>query len=427
MALALVYSEVSRSDPLSYGRASRRGHGRRPAYGTAFRHASTVDALCLEARPCPRSFPDPVPSPRLAPARPALEHALAIVILFVALLVILLGAELFTNGVEWLGRKLNLAEGAVGSVLAAVGTALPETMIPIIAIVFASGDASHAVGIGAILGAPFMLSTLAMFVTGAGILVFRRRRATGEAMRLNVPTLLHDMRYFGIAYALAVGAAFLPLDPVWPKWVVAVVLLAIYAWYVKHHFEEDPEIDLEDLAPLRFQRLDRSAPYGGPHPLTPRLRVVNVQVLFALGCIVVGAFFFVDAIEEVAASIGVDELLLALVVAPIATELPEKFNSIIWVRQGKDTLAMGNITGAMVFQSTIPTVVALLFASSAWHIGEGSYTAFASAAIALAASAAIFLPLARRGTLAGRNLLIGGAFYLVYLGLVIVVIAGGAA
>ena len=228
-------------------------------------------------------------------------------------------------------------------------------------------------------------------------------------------------------YLVDSGGAFLPLDPVWPKWVVAVVLLAIYAWYVKHHFEEDPEIDLEDLAPLRFQRLDRSAPYGGPHPLTPRLRVVNVQVLFALGCIVVGAFFFVDAIEEVAASIGVDELLLALVVAPIATELPEKFNSIIWVRQGKDTLAMGNITGAMVFQSTIPTVVALLFASSAWHIGEGSYTAFASAAIALAASAAIFLPLARRGTLAGRNLLIGGAFYLVYLGLVIVVIAGGAA
>ena len=54
--------------------------------------------------------------------------------------IILLGAELFTNGIEWFGRKLDLAEGAVGSVLAAVGTALPETMIPIIAILFATGD-----------------------------------------------------------------------------------------------------------------------------------------------------------------------------------------------------------------------------------------------------------------------------------------------
>src|SRR5574339_1297136 len=96
-----------------------------------------------------------------------------LLILAVAFVVILAGAELFTNGIEWFGRKLDLAEGAVGSVLAAVGTALPETMIPIIAILFAGGEASHEVGIGAILGAPFMLSTLAMFVTGMGVLAFR--------------------------------------------------------------------------------------------------------------------------------------------------------------------------------------------------------------------------------------------------------------
>jgi cation:H+ antiporter len=348
---------------------------------------------------------------------------LAVLILLIALVIILAGAELFTNGIEWLGRKLDLAEGAVGSVLAAVGTALPETMIPIIAILFASGEESHAVGIGAILGAPFMLSTLAMFVTGMGVLAFRARRGTGEQMRIDAPTLTHDIRYFAIAYAIAVGAAFLPLEPVWLKWIVAVGLVLIYGWYVRAHFVADSAIDLEDLAPLRFHRLDRQA--HGRDPATPRLRVVNVQVAAALALIVLGAVFFVDAVEQVAATIGVDELLLSLVIAPIATELPEKFNSIIWVRQNKDTLAMGNITGAMVFQSTIPTFFALVFASSAWHIGEGSYTAFASAAIAFLSTAAIFVPLARRGSLRGRNLLVGGAFYLIYLGLVVGVIVGG--
>ena len=76
--------------------------------------------------------------------------------------------------------------------------------------------------------------------------------------------------------------------------------------------------------------------------------------------------------EHLATTLGVDEALLALVIAPIATELPEKFNSVIWVRQGKDTLAMGNITGAMVFQATIPTVVALVFASEHWASRTGS-------------------------------------------------------
>ena len=133
-----------------------------------------------------------------------------IVILVFALLIILLGAELFTNGIEWFGRKLELAEGAVGSVLAAVGTALPETLIPIIAILFATGASSHAVGVGAILGAPFMLATLAMFVTGIAVLWQARTRPTGDVMKVDTGVLAHDMRYFAIAYAIAIGAAFLP-------------------------------------------------------------------------------------------------------------------------------------------------------------------------------------------------------------------------
>src|SRR3954470_23741470 len=343
-------------------------------------------------------------------------------ILAVAFVVILIGAELFTNGIEWFGRKLQLAEGAVGSVLAAVGTALPETMIPIIAILFASGASASAVGVGAILGAPFMLSTLAMFVTGAAVLWSARRRSEGDSMRVDTVVLAHDMRYFGIAYAIAIGAAFLPLEPVWLKWIVAVGLLAIYAWYVKGHFAAEAGDPSEELAPLRFHRLDR----GGHRrePAVPRLRIVNVQVIVALGLIIAGAIFFVDAVEHIAEQFLVDGLLLALVIAPIATELPEKLNSVIWVRQGKDTLAMGNITGAMVFQSTIPTVVALIFASDAWHFSADSRVAFASAAVAFLASALIFIPMARSGRLLGRGLLVGGAFYVLYLAIVGASLAG---
>jgi cation:H+ antiporter len=339
---------------------------------------------------------------------------LDILILIGAFVVILIGAELFTNGIEWFGRKLELAEGAVGSVLAAVGTALPETMIPIIAILSGGGsESSHGIGVGAILGAPFMLSTLAMFVTGCAVLYVARNRPRRDDMLVDTKVLAHDMRYFGIAYALAIGAAFLPLEPSWLKWIVALVLIGIYAWYVKGHFEDDPSVDLADLAPLRFNRLDPATP-NGPG-VAPRLRIVNLQVLAALGLIILGAFFFVGSVEHLATTIGIDPVILALVIAPIATELPEKFNSVIWVRQGKDTLAMGNITGAMVFQSTIPTVVALLFAADAWHFSADSRVAFLSAGIAFAASAVIFIPMARSGRLLGKNLLVGGLFYVAYL------------
>src|SRR4051812_12737763 len=156
-----------------------------------------------------------------------------VVVLALAFLVILLGAELFTNGIEWFGRKLDLAEGAVGSVLAAIGTALPETMIPIIAILFGQGASSDEVGVGAILGAPFMLATLAMFVTGAAVLWVGRGRPTGDVIQVDTSVVGHDVRYFAIAYAIAIGGAFLPLEPGWLKPAVGVVLIGIYAWYVK--------------------------------------------------------------------------------------------------------------------------------------------------------------------------------------------------
>ena len=346
-----------------------------------------------------------------------------IAILIIAFLVILLGAELFTNGIEWFGRKLNLAQGAVGSVLAAVGTALPETMIPVIAIIFGGGgEASHAVGVGAILGAPFMLSTLAMFVTGIGVIAFRKRRATDTRMVVDTEVLVHDIRYFLIAYGLAIATAFLPPDLNLIRYAVAFVLIGIYIWYVKGHFDEEAEEEHDELAPLRFHRMDRNAHQDDP--TIPRLRIVNVQVIVALAFIIGGAWLFVGAVEELASTLGVSEILLALVIAPIATELPEKFNSLIWVRQGKDTLAMGNITGAMVFQSAFPTFVALLFAGSAWHISENSLLAFLSAGITFLAVAAIFGPMWRRGRLDGKWLLVGGLLYLVYLVLVGLGIAG---
>jgi cation:H+ antiporter len=356
---------------------------------------------------------------------------LDLLFLAIALVVILFGAELFTNGIEWFGHKLNLAEGAVGSVLAAVGTALPETMIPIVAIVSvavsgADPAASHAgeeIGVGAILGAPFMLSTLAMFVTGVAVLTQARKRAAGDTMPVDANVLGKDIRYFFIAYAIAIGAAFVPPELNFLKLVAAGLLLVIYAIYVKAHFDAEASGETSDLAPLRFQRFDRRAPAADAHG-APRLRIVNFQVLAALGLILAGAVVFVDAVEHVATGLGVAPAILALVIAPIATELPEKFNSILWVRQGKDTLAMGNITGAMVFQSCIPTIVALVLAGNAWTFDRDSLVAFASAGIAFLSTAAIFLPMVRRGSLTGRSLLVGGVFYVAYLILVAASLAG---
>ncbi len=357
------------------------------------------------------------------------------VLLLGSLAVILVAAELFTNGIEWFGHKLNLAEGAVGSVLAAVATAMPETLIPVIAIlgpVILGGTATEsaqAVGVGAILGAPFMLSTLAMFVTGVAIVIFARRGRRGTDMRVNTGVLGRDVSFFVVGYGIAIGTAFVPPEIQWVKWAAAALLFVIYGVYVRLHFTDVAEEgDAEELNRLHITRVARTGPaipvrdnievdvFPGDVSITghePPMSLIVAQVVIALALIVVGAQVFVGAVEHLSSVIGLDPTILALIIAPIATELPEKFNSVLWVRNGKDTLAMGNITGAMVFQSCLPTVLGLLFTS--WTFTSGSAISFASAGVAFVATILIFGNMLRTGRLSAWTLLIGGPLYLVYV------------
>ena len=344
-----------------------------------------------------------------------------IVFLAGAFVIILLGAELFTNGIEWFGHRLNLAEGAVGSILAAVATAMPETLIPVIAIVgpLLSGEPNEAaaeVGIGAILGAPFMLSTLAMFVTGVAVLIYRARgRRASSQMSVNVRVLGRDVTFFLAAYGFAIGAAFLPPGLGVIKYVIAAGLLLGYAFYVRAHFtDEVVETDEAELSRLHFTRMGIwRVEASGDAKAGPRLRIITLQVLAGLALIVIAARVFVGAVEDLSGAIGLDGRILALIVAPIATELPEKFNSVLWVRNGKDTLAMGNLTGAMVFQSCLPTVLALLFTE--WAFRADNALSFASAGAAFLATLVIFGSMLRRGRLDARLLLLGGPLYVAYL------------
>src|SRR6185436_6419582 len=113
------------------------------------------------------------------------------------------GAILFTNAIEWSGKRLDLGEGAVGSLLAAVGTALPESLIPVVAVL--SGGESEQVAIGAIIGAPFMLGTVAMLVVGASALAFQRRRASGSEVTPDRTTLRRDLSLFLPCFATGIA------------------------------------------------------------------------------------------------------------------------------------------------------------------------------------------------------------------------------
>ncbi|MGI1690469.1 sodium:calcium antiporter [Thermoanaerobacter uzonensis] len=322
-----------------------------------------------------------------------------IVMLLFSLAFILLSCILFTNSVEWFGKKLNLSQGVVGSILAAVGTALPETIIPIIAILFYGGREASQIATGAILGAPFMLSTLGFLITGAAVIIYSLFGKRTLKMNANKKVFQRDLTYFIIIYTIAIFASVFNQFNEIRISAVILVLLA-YAFYVKRTFSDDQQLD-ENIGTLYFSK------FLG---VKTNLLWITSQLILSLLGIIFGAHLFVGYVKDLSHMMGISPLILSIVITPIATELPEKLNSIVWVGQKKDTLALGNITGAMVFQSSIPVTVGILF--TPWNI---TGIAFLSAMLALSSAILNLMWINMRKSVNPFMLMFGGVLYGIFL------------
>ncbi len=321
-------------------------------------------------------------------------------------LVLIVGCcVVFTNAIEHIGKIYGLNEGAVGSILAAVGTALPETIVPLVAILGAylahtDVHVGKEIGIGAILGAPFLLSTLAMFVTGVAVIIFRAMKKREEKMNANYTVMFRDLKFFFFSYTIAIGAGFITIPAL--KYLCAAGLIVYYGVYVFRtlncsHAECTEGAELDELL---FERIFKK--YNTP--------LVWTQVAVSILALIYFAHVFVGQIQFFAGMFKINPLVLSLILAPIATELPEKFNSVLWVSQGKDTLALGNITGAMVFQSCIPTAVGILL--TPWVFGMESIV---NRNLVYLSTLILFINLYRDKAFSAHILITCGLFYLIYL------------
>lgn len=325
-------------------------------------------------------------------------------LLFSMLLVILVAAEIFTNSLEHLGQKLAISEGVTGSLFAAVGTAMPETMVPLLAILGGSAHAAvnQEIGVGAILGAPLMLATLSTCLMGLS--VWRARGSSGH-IRPEKGGFVRDVQFFLFAYGLSALAMFIPQQGTGAllRAALCLVLVLTYLMYVlvtlraSSHLVEQGH-GTEAGSPMLLSRLG----------LPVNWVTIFLQLVLALALLVGGAEGFISGVEGASQMLGISPLLLSLMVIPIATELPEKINSILWIRKGKDTLAFGNITGAMVFQGTLLPAIGI--ALTPW---TPRHEVFVSLLLTLVAAAWLRW-CATRG-IRVWHLTINGALYALYL------------
>jgi cation:H+ antiporter len=318
-----------------------------------------------------------------------------------SIVLIIAGAELFTNAIEWAGHRMHLAHGATGSLLAAIGAALPETTVPVVALISGQPTAD-AVAMGAVVGAPFLLLTISLAATGLAV----QTRRGDRDLEVEPRQVRRDLGTFVAAFWI------LPLGLVLPHWarvIGAVALLLIYANYVRLTLRGgEPEEEMpEPLHILRWSDDRRGRASWG---------FIGLQVAGSLAMLVGGAELFVHGLNDLAAAIKLPPLLLSLVLVPLATELPETLNSVVWIRARSDGLALGNIAGGVTFQACLLGALGLGFTT--WSPGRlGVVNLFLTLAVG-----AYTLFLLRSGRRRGWHLIFNAALWLAY---VVVVLTAG--
>ena len=321
--------------------------------------------------------------------------ALTVFLLLAAAVAIYLACEWFVNAVEWLGSRLNVGTIAVGSVLAAIGTALPESVVTFVAVGFNSSPESKQIGIGAAMGGPLVLSTIAYAVIGVALIVVQHSTRVRPA---GASELLQDQTWFLIIFIAKLVLGLLVFS--WKPWLAWLFLIA-YAVYVVRELRDasaDGGHSPDDLEPLKLQP-NRTAPSGW---------AIGMQTVLTLGVIFAASQLFVGQLEDLGPHLGLAPAVVAVLLAPIATELPEVLNAVIWVRQGKSELALANVSGSMMIQATIPSALGIGF--TPWHFSP----TIVLAGVVTLASITLLILLGKFGRLTSGSLLSGFVLYGVF-------------
>jgi cation:H+ antiporter len=312
---------------------------------------------------------------------------LTLLLLIGSAAVIYFACESFVNGVEWMGHRLSLSQTATGTILAAFGTALPESVVTLVATAFGTTDAQRELGVGAALGGPLALATIAYGIVGVALIANhkRLRRTANPIVQVDGRRLSRDQLWFLAVFVakIALGLMLFNYKP-----LLGFAFLAVYGVYVWMELGEEADSHEGERVPLKIRPL---------HP-DPPLGWALVQVSMALIVIFVSSRMFVAQLDHVGPWLGMSPQLTALLLSPIATELPETTNALIWVRQGKERLALANISGAMMIQATVPTAFGLFF--TPWLLSRE----LVIAAFVTMAAVALLFAMFRSGSVRGRRL-----------------------
>ena len=240
---------------------------------------------------------------------------LNVVLLLAAIVIVLWGADKFTDGASSMARRWNVSELIIGLTVVAMGTSMPEFVVSFFSAMEGSGDMSVGNVVGSnIFNSLVIIGVSALFMS----LTLTKKLITRDVIFVVCATL--------ILISLSVDGVVSLFD--------ALVLLMCFAMFMVYSFntsKNEPQEESEQ----------NSVTYGWGKTL--------LFVILGIGCLIGGGELLVSSASKLASLCGISERVIGLTILAAGTSLPELATSVVAARKGSKGLALGNVIGSNLF------------------------------------------------------------------------------
>jgi cation:H+ antiporter len=273
-----------------------------------------------------------------------------------------LASWILSYGAEHLSEKFGAK--FVGRVLLSIATTLPEIAI----VIYAAAQGSFGIAIGSGLGSNLLMMTLGLAIM---LIIATTRLSKAPLKQIDVSTFKNDMIFLILA---AIISFVLFLDGF--NYIDGFIFMGLFAGYIILSLYE---MRIENREKISNKNIDKNSNNNNENnkeliveqdisndtneDKKKFLKAIGTFFLGAIG-ILFGAEPFIHSLEGLSVEIGISAVVLAVIISPIAGEMPEKISMMILARKGAAgaSIAIANVLGSKILNNTLLLAVAVFAA-----------------------------------------------------------------
>ncbi len=267
---------------------------------------------------------------------------IALLVFAVGVAGLLVAANLVVSGSSQLGLILGLSPTIIGLTIVAAGTSAPELAV----VGQAVADDDSELAVGSIIGSNIANVLLVLGTVAALGAV----RVKARVVQIDIPIMIGASLLF---FAFAFDTVINRLEAL----VLLAGIISFTAWTIRSARAKP----VGDREPIEIAR--------GRRPLRVYL-LLAVRLVAGVAGLAVAARLVVSGAEDIAASLGVPELIIGLTVVAIGTSAPEIVTTVVAAIKGQADLAVGNAVGSNIYNILFVLGAVGVFASGGIDVSE---------------------------------------------------------